>query len=136
VSTGKRQEWKYAGEDISGVWSSPDAKRIAVKRAKSVDYLNSPDGKLLYSVPISTGEVIAVFFPSSGGSIVCTPDRVLVVNPSGKITNTYNVESISSEGVKYSPSRNALIYVGAGAIDLATGNITKFTSGYWNVEWL
>lgn len=141
--TGKRRLWKYARQNINGIWASPNHKILALDRMGFVEYLRASDGKTLFKVATpKSGQIAGVFFSEAGRSVICGTLQVIVTDLSGKRIKAYDIRSIASDRVKYSPKRNAVMYQG-GVLDLRTGSITKFAGGEqlswqndWQIEWL
>jgi hypothetical protein len=141
--TGKQHLWKYRKRSVDGVWGSPERGLLAVDVGNRLEFLRMDDGKLLFKLPESNlGSVIEVFFLGSARILVSGDRGLAEVNASGKAVRTYTLNKgfyDGSVGLKYSASRDAVMYGRNGVLDLKTGKITKFgraVSDATNVEWL
>lgn len=144
AQTGKHYPWKYAKQEIDGVLSVPDQGVLAVGRGTEIECLRMTDGKLLFKLPESQlGGLIGLFSTGKGGLIFCGSSRIVETDLSGKKLLTWSTHGLSSDSVRFSSARNALMFgrvreddVAAGVLDLKTGQVTKFAANDWRVEWL
>lgn len=145
--TGAKRLWKYAKQDVDGVWSVPSEKVLLVEQGDWIDFLRMSDGNRLTRIPVSRlGGLLWLFSPTRGRLILCGTDQVIETDLSGRSIWTHPASRLASYTVRFSPTRGAAMYGGvsesgihddvAGVLDLKTGQVTKFAANDWYVEWL
>ncbi len=145
--TGKQHPWKYSKESLDGVFSAPKQNVLVVERTNSIDCLRMSDGRRLSTLTYSTvGGVLGAFSLSRDRWLLCGSRLVLEMDSSCKRLRTLHARGLSSSSVRYSPTRNTLMFGGvsydgasdvkAGVLDLRTGRVTRFAANNWRIEWL
>jgi|GEM_PF-2585154 len=146
VRTGKQYPWKYAGHSIDGVFSVPRSNVVIVDR-KTIDCLRMSDGRLLASLHATqVGRVLGAFGLPNGRWLLCGSQMIVKMDSRARRLRAWPVRGLASSTVRFSPSRNAIMFGGAsrdgaynnkaGVLDINTGRVTRFAAYVGQVEWL